>query len=133
MRDLLPRDKHDVERARALVSCGYPAILPVLPELMEWMQDMNWPVTHEVIAPILKSIGAPLIPEIRRILQSDDETWKYWILTDTVRHSPETAREMKKDLELIAAQEPANIDEECVREITVEILEALPASDTGES
>ena len=46
LRNLLPKDKMDVEKAEALVALGYPAVAPVLPELMALMQDTNWPVTE---------------------------------------------------------------------------------------
>ena len=47
LRALIPRNKHDLRRARVLVALGYPAVAPVLPELLEWLQDLNWPVEDE--------------------------------------------------------------------------------------
>jgi len=88
LHELLPKDKLDLERATALVSIGYPAVAPILPELLEWLRDGNWPVSH-VIGPFLASIGAPLTEEVRRILQTQDHLWKYWILGRVVSHSPE--------------------------------------------
>src|SRR5215510_15692175 len=90
LHELLPKDKHDLDRAKALVSIGYPAVAPILPDLLEWLQDGNWPVSH-VIGPFLASIGKPLTEEVRRILQTQDHLWKYWILLDVVAHSPELA------------------------------------------
>ena len=75
----LPSSKTDVETARALIGVGYPAVAPVLNELIEWLQDYNWPVA-KVLAPFLAGIGLPLVPHIDRVLSSDDETWKYWII-----------------------------------------------------
>jgi len=37
IRDLLPRDKLDLERAGEIVARGYPTGAPVLPELMLWL------------------------------------------------------------------------------------------------
>ena len=41
-RDLLPRHKSDRERTRAIIGLGYPAVAPVLPEQLTWLQDGNW-------------------------------------------------------------------------------------------
>lgn len=42
-RELLPKDKFDLERATALVSTGYPTVAPILPDILGWLQDGNWP------------------------------------------------------------------------------------------
>ncbi len=39
--ELLPRDKHDVAAVERLAALGYPTVEPVLPELLEWIQDIN--------------------------------------------------------------------------------------------
>lgn len=77
----LPLIKHkdDVETVQKLRALGYPAIAPALPFIMQWMQDANWPVAGPV-SQLLKEIGEPIIPEIRRVLLLDDDTWKYWCL-----------------------------------------------------
>src|SRR5262249_44528772 len=55
---LLPTGKHDVASARALVALGYPAVAPVLPQLLEWVQDINWPVAA-VLAPFSRALARP--------------------------------------------------------------------------
>jgi hypothetical protein len=35
LRALIPRHNHDVWRVRLLAALGYPAVAPVLPELLE--------------------------------------------------------------------------------------------------
>src|SRR3954454_25322905 len=47
-RQLLPRDKLDVAGARAVIALGYPAVAPVLGDLLEWLQDCNWPVSRPI-------------------------------------------------------------------------------------
>ena len=78
-RDLVPTSKQDLARARAAVEAGYPAVAPILGELMKWLQDYNWPVAH-ILAPFLASIGAPLVPHIWHVLRTDDDVWKYWVI-----------------------------------------------------
>ncbi|MER8435665.1 DUF5071 domain-containing protein [Mesorhizobium sp. M1312] len=57
---LLPENKHDTAKAAALVALGFPQVEP---QIMEWLQDMNWPVAR-VLAPLV-----PLAPHIRTILR----------------------------------------------------------------
>jgi len=121
LHELLPKDKHDLDRAKALVSIGYPTVAPILPDLLEWLQDGNWPVAH-VIGPFLASIGKPLTEEVRRILQSQDHLWKYWILLDVVAHSPELATALYPELVRIAEGDVVDEDEKEVKEVAKEIL-----------
>jgi hypothetical protein len=97
LKNHLPVDKHDTERAEALVALGYPTISSVLPDLLEWAQDGNWPVAH-VISPFLITVGAPLAPYVRAIFQGNDDTWKYFVLYDIVSESKELAMELLDDL-----------------------------------
>jgi hypothetical protein len=101
IRALIPQNKFDTERAEQAVAAGYPAVEPILPELLEWIQDCNWPVAR-VLAPFLGSIGTPLIPHIRNILATDDTMWKYWTLTYLVRNSPDVVAALREDLERYA-------------------------------
>lgn len=99
---LVPTHKLDTEKVRAIVALGYPAVAPIIPRLLEWMQDLNWPVALE-LRPFLASIGAPLAPDVRRILETDDETWKLWILGTIVAESAELTALLRPELERLAA------------------------------
>lgn len=61
MQHLIPQGKADLDRARAAVETGYPAVAPILAELTTWLQNCNWPVAH-ILIPFLASIGAPMAP-----------------------------------------------------------------------
>jgi Domain of unknown function (DUF5071) len=76
---LVPATKTDLRRAEAAVRAGYPAVAPILPQLLEWLRDCNWPVAR-ILAPLLASVGAPLVPHLIRILETDDLVWKYWVI-----------------------------------------------------
>ncbi|UCE03873.1 MAG: DUF5071 domain-containing protein [Candidatus Latescibacterota bacterium] len=92
------RDKHDVESARKLVALGYPVVAPALSDMMEWIQDMNWPVA-KVLAPFLAALGEAVVPEVRRVLASDDHLWKYWCINDIIGEMPvKAARQFTADL-----------------------------------
>ncbi len=90
---LVPRTKYDTECVQALADLGYPAIEPILPELLEWIQDMNWLVAL-VLAPFLASISLPLAPRLRLIMTGDDNLWKNWILRDVIGRSPALLAEL---------------------------------------
>lgn len=117
----LPTNKLDVENAEHLMNLGYPQVAPVLSHLLMWLQDINWPV-GAVLAPFLATVGAPILPYVREILQSDDELWKYWTLQQIV------AQMQADDLaqlrpELLALSNTR--DEEGVQELAIGLLALL--------
>lgn len=104
--ELLPRDKHDVAAVERLSALGYPAVEPVLPELLEWIQDINWPVAR-VIAPFLAGIGRPLAPQVRPVLRSSDEDWIYFTLWNVLNRNPALIDALKPELAQLAAAAPS--------------------------
>lgn len=112
--DLVPRDKFDIARVNAVIRLGYPAVSPILPQLLEWMQDYNWPVAQEIY-PFLVSIGEPLAPHVLKVLETDDTVWKEWILM-IVGASPSLFAVLKADLERYARFTPKDLDEESLAE-----------------
>jgi Domain of unknown function (DUF5071) len=98
----MPASKMDTTAAAAIVSLGYPAVAPLLPHMLTWLQDrLNWPVAR-VFQPLLVSIGAPLAPHVRAILATDDEFWKYSLLVDVIAHSAPLGQALRADLQRIA-------------------------------
>lgn len=77
---LLPRSKHDFDHCQLLINLGYPAVKPILPHLLEWIQDVNWPIAR-VILPFLISLGSTCRDEINAVLESNDGMWKYWVIS----------------------------------------------------
>ncbi|MED4531811.1 DUF5071 domain-containing protein [Metabacillus fastidiosus] len=75
----LPRHKHDFERVNELKRREREEILPLLPFLIEWMQDMNWPIAHD-IAELLLTFPNEIVPLIKDVLAGNDDIWKYWCL-----------------------------------------------------
>lgn len=106
----------------AVVTAGYPAVAPILPELLEWLQDCNWPVSR-VLAPFLASIGSPLIPHIQRILDTDDEIWKYWMISVIMRDSFELASAFRDELERLVLSPTECEAREELNEVAQEVLE----------
>ena len=71
--------------SRAL-SCLGPRVAAVEPELVEWLQDYNWPVAH-ILAPFLAEIGLPLVPQIDHVFSTIDAIWQYWMIVCLLSHN----------------------------------------------
>src|SRR5580704_8988639 len=91
-RELLPRNKHDCQAASAIIALGYPAVAPVLPDLLMWLQDFNWPVSRP-ISDFLATIPEPMAPHIRDVLQGNDLMWKYWCIHVLISKMPREVAE----------------------------------------
>ena len=110
---VVPRSKVDTDAAERAVAAGWPAVASVMPELLEWMQDYNWPVSR-ALAPFLASIGEPLVPYLRPILMGDDAIWKYWIVVAVVSPAPVSVVEgLRPELErLVEAPSERDVAED---------------------
>lgn len=70
--------------AKVLKNIGYPRIKSVLPYLMEWFQDINWPGVMTIVE-ILRNIEPlELLPFIEdaahKAILDKDETWDFGIV-----------------------------------------------------
>ena len=79
IKNLIPKDKFDIETAEKLKEHSFEEIKPIIPELLQWLQDLNWPVSKP-IAEILIPFSENIALEILQILRGEDEMWKYWII-----------------------------------------------------
>lgn len=101
-RRLLPRDKFDVDAVRAIAAAGYPAILPILDELVDWTADGNWPVARP-LADYLVTLGEPLAAPVSRVLRGTDGSHKENCIRLIVSGLPaETLAELEDDLRQLA-------------------------------
>jgi hypothetical protein len=125
----LPTHKADVVAAEQLVAAGMPTVEPVLGSLLEWFQDFNWPVAR-ALAPLFEGMGPEVVPHIQRVLGSDDEVWKYWLVTVILpRLSPAAQLALRPELERIA-QHPT--DGERREEVWLEAQSYLEADRTDQ-
>ncbi|HEY2495266.1 MAG TPA: DUF5071 domain-containing protein [Paenibacillus sp.] len=100
--NLLPRDKHDFERVSELKNIDKNDLIKLIPELLEWLQDINWPIAIEV-AKLLLTIPQATIPFISNVLAGGDDIWKEWCLRYFVMELPDGLRKsLQEDLERIA-------------------------------
>ncbi|KAE9628275.1 DUF5071 domain-containing protein [Parasedimentitalea maritima] len=129
LRRCIPKDKFDLAAIENAADVGYPAIIPILPDLLEWVQDANWPVA-EPTALLLAKAGPEIVPYIREILTSDDGMWKYWAIDLVVKScSIRTRSELQADLvQLVSAPSQNDLDSN-VPEVAQAVLLSLSDAD----
>jgi hypothetical protein len=69
--------------AIVLKKIGYPRVKSVIPELLEWIRDMNWPGAEE-IAELLATVDEEIIPYVKQVLRSGEGIWIIWVLSEVV-------------------------------------------------
>lgn len=77
------------EAGVALKYLGYEKVKNYIPELLEMLQDMNWPAAGP-ISELLTEIGEPVIPYIKEVFKNNDSLWHYWIVSCVIRHWDKT-------------------------------------------
>lgn len=124
-KDLLPRHKFDVDRVEMIKRMDREQILPLLPDLLEWIQDMNWPVAPSVLE-LLLTFQKEIVPHVQDILSSDDDNWKWFILHFLVIELPVESRvQFREYLTRVAETPTQNELAEELDEIAKEILETI--------
>jgi hypothetical protein len=102
LKRLLPRDKNDVEGARALVSLGYPTVEPVLTQMLEWLKTNGSPV-EMVMREFFVSLGIDGVPVVQKALSSRHDLLKYSVLKHIVVWWPaEAVAALKTPLQSLA-------------------------------
>lgn len=98
----LPRNKHDFEKLNVLIAAGPDAAIPILGELLTWLQDINWPIAIP-LADFLVTVGEPLLPHLKKVLLSHDDMWVYWVLQAVVAKLPkDLVRHLEPELRSLA-------------------------------
>lgn len=79
--DLVPKDIFDCSGIEELRNLSDEEIIPVLPELLAWMKDMNWPVAKEMPS-LLALHQKEVIPYIIEALKPEqlECDWKTYII-----------------------------------------------------
>lgn len=87
MNHLVPSHKDDQRAIRRLQIASPEQVLALAPELLEWVQDGNWPVAHpiiQVLRPLVNQLQDALLP----ILQGNDAIWKMWCICAIIAQAP---------------------------------------------
>ncbi|WP_279615475.1 DUF5071 domain-containing protein [Paenibacillus typhae] len=76
----MPTDKYDFKSVERLSCLEESQVIPLIPELLEWVQDINWPIAAAV-ADLLQKYKVHTVPHIEAVfLLRDDSIWIYNIL-----------------------------------------------------
>lgn len=122
--DCIPQTKFDEAAIARADAIGFPALNPILPALLDWLQDMNWPVARAT-RNLLEKAGPEIIPHIRAILAGDDDVWKYWIVSALVAHlSPQIQTALTADIRRITETPTPGEAAEEVDDVAREVLDA---------
>lgn len=122
---LLPRDKYDIEKVEKLKKLDRNIVESLLPELLVFIQDTNWPVAPGVLE-ILLTFPKEIVPYVQDVLASDDDNWKWFILHFLVIELPvESRMQFTAYLSRVAETPTANELAEELDEIAKEILATL--------
>lgn len=76
MKEFIPSIKSDTDAVLKLKNYSVEEIKDDVPFLMEWLQDMNWPVAIDIRNYFSNHINK-IDDEIIAVLQTTDEVWKY--------------------------------------------------------
>jgi hypothetical protein len=102
LRKLLPVNKDDVAAIEAITAHGYPAVQPILLDLLKWIRQESWPVAKPA-REFLVTIGPRLAPQVRETLGSRDDSLKAVVLRQIVSEWPsDDVRGLSDQLFLIA-------------------------------
>ncbi|WP_342573428.1 DUF5071 domain-containing protein [Solibacillus sp. FSL K6-1781] len=84
---MIPKDKHDIAAVEKLGTMEVESVIPLLPQLLEWVQDMNWPIAEPMVE-LLLHYPNELTPLVEEVLLGDDDMWIYWCLVEIVPKLP---------------------------------------------
>lgn len=84
--------------AIVLKKIGYPRVKAIIPELLKWIQDMNWPGAQEIVD-LLITIDDEIVPYVKKVLKSGDGIWIVWLLSEVVSTwDKDLMKQIKNDL-----------------------------------
>ncbi|KZT25882.1 hypothetical protein NEOLEDRAFT_283846 [Neolentinus lepideus HHB14362 ss-1] len=122
----LPKGKSDYEAVEQLNALSSTEIEPLIPELLTWLQDVNWPIFSPVLD-LLARHPRLLVEPVRRVLQGDDDAWIAYCVGNLVkdRLPREQQISLKLELERIA-NNPTDAEKEWeVQDDAQEVLNVL--------
>jgi hypothetical protein len=122
---IVPAHKQDFQACELLAVAADDQVVPRIRELLEWIQDMNWPVAGRVVQR-LTTVGAPLTEPVEHILVGSDDIWKYWVINSLLPGvDPNVVESLRPHLQRIVSSPTANETAEDVVEGAARLLELI--------
>ena len=119
---IIPQSKEDDSYIEHLQKCPIDDIKPAIPQLLEWLQDGNWPQAR-IIAKYFEPYIKEIQEEIIAILHTNDSVWKYWVLR-LVLHSHTFPGSIMAEIQRIAEKPTDTETDEGIYEVALEIIAA---------
>jgi hypothetical protein len=122
--NLIPAHKDDQDAVQRLQKCSYKEIEPIANELLQWLQDGNWPIAGP-LSQILRPFTKELSPKIMSILNSNDYEWKYFLIQFLCNpNDNKLTQQVQHELKRIASN-PTEIEIKTeVHELVLDMLKA---------
>ena len=122
---IVPIDKFDIEACKRLAEASDEHVVANIEALLEWTQDINWPVAPLIIDNI-KTLGSELILPINNILSGNDSTWKYHLINYLLPQlTPELKNTLRQSLQQLTESPSENDRKEEVNLSAKEFLDGL--------
>ncbi|WP_175460834.1 DUF5071 domain-containing protein [Paenibacillus sp. cl6col] len=122
VKQYLPTDKCDYDSIDRLKSLKPEELQRIIPELLEWIQDINWPVAPKIIE-ILIPLDKLLLPQLRVILRCNEYDWIENCLWYLVRRlNSDTLLELRNELVMLSKSTNPNFIEYEIPQICKEIM-----------
>lgn len=123
LKGLIPKDKFDNSTISQLCKLTDNEIQPIIFDLLEWLQDYNWPIAKDIL-PIVVLHQNIAMPHILTILQGNDTIWKFWIIELVIPYLIYPNKQLvKSELERLSSLEITDEDINEVVKISKKCLE----------
>ena len=129
-RALLPKSKMDTEAIEQMSHLDARTLEPLIPDLLVWIQDANWPIAWPIVE-LLRKHPSIVVGPVRKILrdeagEKDDGEWKHNCLTSLVADmDKEHKLTLKEELVRMASLSTKGEKEWETADTAKEILEEL--------
>ncbi len=122
LKSLIPKDKFDSSTVEKLSLLTDKEIQPIIKDLLEWLQDYNWPIAKDIL-PLVILHQNIAITHILDVLKGNDIMWQYWIIDLVIPDLTITNKLLlKNELKRISLLEKVNEDIEMISETAKECL-----------
>ncbi|MGE7841653.1 DUF5071 domain-containing protein [Lysinibacillus sp. NPDC093712] len=105
----LPRNVYDVEKVPEIKKLDRDTQTSLLPDLLVFTQDMNWPVAPGILE-ILLTFPEEIVPHVQDVLSSNDDNWKWFLLHFLVINLPVESKVQFKDYLSKVAENPTKME-----------------------
>lgn len=118
----IPQHTNDTEAIERLKYLPFESVREDVPVLLEWLQDGHWPVAEGLAEYLVPHINE-ITQELLFVLDSDDSTWKYFMICGLFKRSPEKLGPGLIEALRRIAEHPSKIDaEDEVDEVAKEVI-----------